>query len=241
MGKLAVRLDECIDSFQRSNLVLVQADHNWLSKLGSHEGRLGADLLIEQVQVPCQQPRRPCDVETLVACQLVNIPMEQVTQRVVMRQSLLELLVLVRAKAKDILHSDKNHLAVIEAVGRVKGYRARYGRLPPTLTAAGVSNDKLRISKLAGDEFEISLTQSGEVIKLRDLNSGFQDPRTISLSYYQASVLVEHLVDKFGEAALREFVASFADGIDTEAAVARVFKTDLDALQASFDAYINER
>ena len=83
--------------------------------------------------------------------------------------------------------------------------------------------------------------ESGEVIKLRELNSGFQDPRTISLAYYQASVLVEHLVQKFGEEALRAFVASFAEGIDTETAIQRVFKTDIDALQTSFDAYINER
>ncbi|HUE86590.1 MAG TPA: tetratricopeptide repeat protein [Vicinamibacterales bacterium] len=82
---------------------------------------------------------------------------------------------------------------------------------------------------------------AGEVIKLRDLNSGFQDPRTISLAYYQASVLVEHIVERFGQDALRAFVASFAEGIDTEAAITRVFKTDIDALQASFDAYIAER
>ena len=83
--------------------------------------------------------------------------------------------------------------------------------------------------------------QAGEVIKLRDLNSGFQDPRTIGLAYYQASVLVEHIVEKFGEQALRAFVASFADGLDVEAAIARVFKEDIDALQASFDAYIAQR
>jgi cellulose synthase operon protein C len=83
--------------------------------------------------------------------------------------------------------------------------------------------------------------EAGEVIKLRELNSGFQDPRRISLAYYQASVLVEHLVERFGQEALRAFVASFAEGIDTEAAITRVFKTDIDALQASFDRYIAER
>ena len=83
--------------------------------------------------------------------------------------------------------------------------------------------------------------ESGEVIKLRELNAGFQDPNRISLAYYQASVLVEHLVDKYGEESLRAFVAAFAEGIDTEAALARVYKTDFDALQASFDAYIGER
>jgi tetratricopeptide (TPR) repeat protein len=83
--------------------------------------------------------------------------------------------------------------------------------------------------------------EGGTVIKLRDLNAGFQDPNLISMAYYQASVLVEHLVQKYGDAALREFVASFAEGIDTEAAIARVYKTDFDSLQLSFDAFINER
>ena len=83
--------------------------------------------------------------------------------------------------------------------------------------------------------------EAGEVIKLRDLNSGFQDPRTISLAYYQASVLVEHIVERFGEDALRAFVASFAEGIDTEAAISRVFKIDIDALQTSFDEYVAQR
>jgi tetratricopeptide (TPR) repeat protein len=83
--------------------------------------------------------------------------------------------------------------------------------------------------------------EAGEVIKLQDLNSGFQDPSKISLAYYQASVLVEHIVEQFGQDALRAFVASFADGIDTETAITRVFKTDIDTLQASFDNYIAAR
>jgi tetratricopeptide (TPR) repeat protein len=83
--------------------------------------------------------------------------------------------------------------------------------------------------------------ESGEVLKLRDLNAGFQDPRMISMAYYQASVLVEHIVQKHGEDGLRAFVASFAEGLDTETAIQRVFKTDIDALQASFDAYLQER
>ena len=67
--------------------------------------------------------------------------------------------------------------------------------------------------------------RTGEVLKLRDLNAGFQDPQTISMAYYQASLLVEHIVDKHGDAALRALVTSFADGIDTEAAIRRVLKT----------------
>lgn len=87
----------------------------------------------------------------------------------------------------------------------------------------------------------VQAMSAGEVIKLRELNAGFQDPRTISMAYYQASLLVEHLVDRFGEPALRAFVAAFADGIDTDAAVQRVLKSDLDDLQKSFDAYLDTR
>ena len=73
--------------------------------------------------------------------------------------------------------------------------------------------------------------EAGEVLKLRDLNSGFQNPRTISLAYYEASLLVEHIVAQFGEPKLRALVQSFADGIDTEAAIKKVLSTDIDALQ----------
>jgi tetratricopeptide (TPR) repeat protein len=83
--------------------------------------------------------------------------------------------------------------------------------------------------------------ESGEVIKLRELNAGFQDPRTISMAYYQASLLVDHIVKTHGAGALRALVASFADGIDTETALTRVLKIDIDTLQASFDKYLEGR
>src|SRR5438094_5249965 len=59
----------------------------------------------------------------------------------------------------------------------------------------------------------------GQALKLRDLNAAFTDPKKISLAYYQASLLVEHLVTTFGDAGLRKLVRSFADGIETEAAL----------------------
>jgi hypothetical protein len=42
------------------------------------------------------------------------------------------------------------------------------------------------------------------ILKLKDLNAGFTDPRTISLAYYQASLLVEHLVSLFGDEGLAQ-------------------------------------
>ena len=75
---------------------------------------------------------------------------------------------------------------------------------------------------------------AGEVLPLRELNSGFSRPETISMSYFQASVLVEHIVDQYGEEALRTLVRSYADGVDTAEALERI-DLDFDTLQASFD------
>jgi hypothetical protein len=57
----------------------------------------------------------------------------------------------------------------------------------------------------------------GETLKLRDLNSAFQNPKTISLAYYQASLLVEHIVTRYGDAGLRKLVRAYAHGVDTDA------------------------
>ena len=86
-----------------------------------------------------------------------------------------------------------------------------------------------------GDAMFARVLNRGEDIKLKDFNESFQDPKRISLAYYQASLLVEHLVTTFGDAGLRKLVRSFADGIDTEAALKTTLNTNFDQLQAGFD------
>ena len=77
------------------------------------------------------------------------------------------------------------------------------------------------------------------VLPIRDLNSGFSRPETISMSYFQASVLVEHVVDTRGEPALQELVRAYADGVETDEALARI-GLSFDTLQASFDEAIEQ-
>ena len=76
------------------------------------------------------------------------------------------------------------------------------------------------------------------ILPLSDLNSGFSRPDMISMSYFQASVLVEHIVDVYGEAALRTLVGAYADGVDTDEALTRI-GLDFDILQTSFDAAVD--
>ncbi len=95
-----------------------------------------------------------------------------------------------------------------------------------------------------GREMEVTFAGAinrGQVMKLRDLNAGFSNPETISLAYYQASLLVEHIVQRFSEASLRELVRVFADDLDTEAAVTRVLKVPIDDLQTTFDGFLDTR
>jgi tetratricopeptide (TPR) repeat protein len=75
----------------------------------------------------------------------------------------------------------------------------------------------------------------GQALKLRDLNAAFTDPKKISLAYYQASLLVEHLVTTFGDAGLRKLVRSFSAGVDTETALKTALNTNFDQLQTGFD------
>lgn len=81
----------------------------------------------------------------------------------------------------------------------------------------------------------------GKVLKLKDLNAGFTRPDTISLAYYEASLLVEHIVRLKGQDALKALVRSYADGIDTDAALTRTLNTSLEELQGSFDKALEDK
>jgi tetratricopeptide (TPR) repeat protein len=117
-------------------------------------------------------------------------------------------------------------------------------RIPRWLTEGISVFEEKRARPEWGREMEVPFARAidaGEVLKLRDLNAGFQNPQTISLAYYEASLLVEHIVQKHGEPALRALVKSFGDGIDTEAAIEKVLKSKIDELQSTFDVFLGER
>ncbi|MGE3273817.1 MAG: tetratricopeptide repeat protein [Vicinamibacterales bacterium] len=117
-------------------------------------------------------------------------------------------------------------------------------RIPRWLTEGISVWEERRASDAWGRETEIPFAQAlaqDQTLSLRDLNAGFQNPATISLAYYQASLLVEHIVGRFGEAKLRALVASFADGLDMDEAITRTLGVDIDDLQASFTTFLGER
>ena len=78
------------------------------------------------------------------------------------------------------------------------------------------------------------------VLSLRELNGGFSRPDTISMAYFQASVLVEHIIEEYGESTIHQLLRAYGDGLETEAALERV-GLDFDTLQASFDVAVEAR
>src|SRR5207247_1208061 len=141
-----------------------------------------------------------------------------------------------------VVRMDKEEAAVLQdylvALAHVITLQMSNQRVPRWLTEGiSVYEEKRARPEWARPmdlEFSV-LLERGETLKLRDLNAAFTDPRKISLAYYQASLLVEHLVTAYGEAGLRDLVRSYALGVDTEAALKRALNTDFDQLQTGFD------
>ena len=117
-------------------------------------------------------------------------------------------------------------------------------RVPRWLTE-GISTYEEKLGSPAwGREGELSFVAAyglGEHMSLRELNAAFQDPEKISLAYYEASILTEHIVNKYGMDALRKLLVSYGDGLEGEAALKAGLNVDIDTLQAEFDKVLSAK
>jgi tetratricopeptide (TPR) repeat protein len=117
-------------------------------------------------------------------------------------------------------------------------------RIPRWLTEGISVYEEGRARPEWGRDMEVTFAQAmnhGKTLKLRDLNSGFTRPDTIALAYYEASLLVDHIVSLKGQEGLNALVKSYADGIDTEAALKRTLDVSIDDLQESFNRELESR
>jgi tetratricopeptide (TPR) repeat protein len=112
-------------------------------------------------------------------------------------------------------------------------------RLPRWLSEGTSVFEERRARPEWGREMDVPFAQALEqkkLLKLADLNEGFSDPQMISLAYYQSSLVVEHLIDAYGEPRFHQFIRSYGRGLETEEAVKEVFGESLDQIQTAFDA-----
>ena len=110
-------------------------------------------------------------------------------------------------------------------------------RVPRWLTEGISVYEEKRARAEWGREMEMTFAQAldeGKILTVKDLNAGFTDPSTISLAYFEASLLVEHLVNTHSEPALRRLLRAYGQGLENEAALKEAFGVTIDELQATF-------
>jgi tetratricopeptide (TPR) repeat protein len=85
------------------------------------------------------------------------------------------------------------------------------------------------------------LLNRDEALKLADLNAAFMNPQTISLAYYQASLLVEHLVAEYGDAGVHRLLRAYGEGLDTDEALRTALDTSFAELQGGYDEKLDRQ
>jgi tetratricopeptide (TPR) repeat protein len=117
-------------------------------------------------------------------------------------------------------------------------------RVPRWLTEGISVYEEGRARPEWGRDMEVifaAALDKGKALPLKDLNSGFTSPETIALAYFQASVLVDHIVKTFGEDKLRALVTSYGEGLEADAAMTKTLGVTMDQLQSGFNKTVDER
>ncbi|MEQ1574821.1 MAG: tetratricopeptide repeat protein [Vicinamibacterales bacterium] len=111
-------------------------------------------------------------------------------------------------------------------------------RVPRWLTEGISEWEERRAGRDWGRNIQVQFAQAleaGKALKVKDLNDGFTNPQLISLAYYEASILVDHMVQTYGEPGLRTLVRAYARGVETDVALMEAYKITVDELQTTFD------
>jgi cellulose synthase operon protein C len=117
-------------------------------------------------------------------------------------------------------------------------------RVPRWLTEGISVWEEKRARSEWGREMEVTFAHAlneGKTLKLDVLNEGFSDPKMISLAYYQASLVVEHIVDTYGEPKLRDLLRAYGEGLEDETAIKEALGASFAPLQSSFDARLEKQ
>jgi tetratricopeptide (TPR) repeat protein len=83
--------------------------------------------------------------------------------------------------------------------------------------------------------------QRGRTFGVKNLPGAFKNPTRLALAYFEASLLVEHLVELNGDAGLRTLLGAYAEGAKDAEAFAKAFGRSVDAVEASFKTFVDQR
>ena len=89
-------------------------------------------------------------------------------------------------------------------------------------------------------EFAYELSRN-RTFGVKGLPAAFKRPESLALAYFEASLVVEHLVNLNGDAGLRTLLLAYRDGETDADAFTKAFGQSLDAVDASFKTFIDQR
>ena len=117
-------------------------------------------------------------------------------------------------------------------------------RVPRWLTEGISTYEEHRREPAWGRELTLEYARefgAGRHFGVKKLPDAFKNPRSLALAYFEASLVVEHLVAQNGEAGLRTLLQAYASGASDAEAFAQAFGRSVDEVDASFNAFIGER
>ena len=117
-------------------------------------------------------------------------------------------------------------------------------RVPRWLTEGISVYEEHRKQSAWGRELTLEyahLLSKGENFGVKKLPDAFKKPETLAMAYFEASLVVEHLVALNGEAGLRTLLKAYADGAKDADGFAKAFGKNVDEVDASFAAFVEQR
>jgi tetratricopeptide (TPR) repeat protein len=117
-------------------------------------------------------------------------------------------------------------------------------RVPRWLTEGISIFEERRARPAWGPDLEVSFVDMmtrDEVTPLAELNHAFTRPDGIALAYYHASLVVEFIVSKWGDAGLQRLLKAYGEGLEDDAAFGRALETTAAELDVAFRASMDER
>jgi tetratricopeptide (TPR) repeat protein len=119
-------------------------------------------------------------------------------------------------------------------------------RVPRWLTEGISVYEENRMNPAWGREDAIQFAAAlgaGKTLGVKGIAKGFDvsDSARLSLAYFEASLVVEHLVNLGGDAALRKLLLAYADGATDAVAFTTAFGKSLDQVEITYGAFVQEK
>ncbi len=117
-------------------------------------------------------------------------------------------------------------------------------RVPRWLTEGISTYEEHRRQPAWGRELTLQYAQAmaaNRTFGVKDLPDAFKHPESLALAYFEASLVVEHLVDQNGEAGLRALLQAYAEGATDAEAFSRAYGRSIDEVDTSFRSFVATR